>query len=82
MKPLRLCTVLRWIDAIQFGMASQVLEEAGIPFDVHGRTINSFEDPSCAFPINQLSMQVREEDFDRARELLNATVGRGVTAAS
>lgn len=79
-KQLRLRAVLTWIDAVQFGMASQVLEEAGIPFDVDGRTINSVEDPACAFPINHLSMRVREEGFDRAHDLLEETVGRGVVA--
>ena len=81
MTSLRLRTVLTWLDPVQFGMACQVLEEAGIPFDTHGRTINSVDDPSGAFVINQLAMQVREEDFERARSLLAETVARGVAEA-
>lgn len=78
--PLRLRTVLTWVDVIQFDMARQVLEEAGIPFDTRGRTLASTYDPSCVFVANQLSLQVLEADFDRARSLLEDTVGKGVVA--
>ncbi len=78
MERLKLRTVLNWIDAVQFSMAGQVLQEAGIPCDQHGRTINSAEDPSAMFVINRLSLQVRVQDFERARELLRETIGRGV----
>ena len=71
-------TVLTWIDYPQFEMACQVLEQAGIPFERQGRTINSVEDPACAFSINQLELRVRVEEFERARQLLEDTVGRGV----
>jgi len=77
-KPLRLRTVLTWVDPVQFEMARQVLEQAGIPFDVHGRTSDSVEDPACAFPINRPSLRVREDHLHRARELLEASVGQGV----
>lgn len=78
MERLRLLTVLRWVDALQFAMAEQVLQEAGIPCVQHGRTINSLEDPASVFVINALELRVREQDFEQARELLNQTVGRGV----
>ena len=78
MERLRLKTVLRWVDALQFAMAEQVLQEAGIPCVQHGRTINSLEDPASVFVINALELRVREQDFEQARELLNQTVGRGV----
>ena len=71
-------TVLTWIDYAQFEMACQVLEEEGIPFERHGRAINSVEDPASAFSINRLAVRVRAEDFERARLLLEETVGRGV----
>ena len=54
MERLRLLTVLRWVDALQFAMAEQVLQEAGIPCVQHGRTINSLEDPASVFVINAL----------------------------
>jgi hypothetical protein len=71
-------TVLNWVDYAQFEMACQVLEQAAIPFERHGRTINSVDDPASAFVINQLHLRVRSEDFERARRLLEDTVGRGV----
>ena len=71
-------TVLTWIDYAQFEMACQVLAEAGIPFDRHGPSINSLEDPASAFSINRLELRVRAEDFEPARLLLEDTVGRGV----
>lgn len=71
-------TVLTWIDYAQFEMACQVLEEAAIPFERCGRTINSLEDPASAFSVNQLELRVRSEDFELARRLLEDTVGRGV----
>lgn len=75
---MKLRTVVKFVDPVQFGMAKSVLEEAGIPFDEAGRTINSAEGPSSAFVINDLHLQVLEHDFARASELLSATVGRGV----
>jgi hypothetical protein len=78
MERLKLKTVLHWIDAVQFAMGEQVLQAAGIPCDQHGRTINSAEDPSAMFVINRLALQVREQDFERARDLLRETIGRGV----
>lgn len=78
MDRIRLRTVLTWVDLMQFGMAKQVLEEAGIPFEEHGRTINSLEDPASVFSIQNLSLRVREQDLERARALLEETVARGV----
>jgi hypothetical protein len=78
MERLKLRAVLHWIDPVQFAMGEQVLQAAGIPCDQHGRTINSAEDPASVFVINRLSLRVREQDFERACELLRETVGRGV----
>jgi len=75
---MQTCTVLTWIDYLQFEMACQVLKEAAIPFEGYGRTINSLEDPASAFSVNQLELRVRSEDFERAQRLLEDTVGRGV----
>ena len=78
MKRLDLREVLEWIDPVQFAMGEQVLQEAGIPSDQHGRTINSLEDPASVFMINRIRLRVRAEDLERARDLLRQTVGRGV----
>ena len=75
---MRTRTVLVWTDLPQFEMACQVLEEAGLPFERHGRGIDSLDDPGCALPTNLLELRVPEQDFERARCLLVETVGRGV----
>lgn len=71
-------TALTWIDSIQFEMARQVLEEEGIPFDVHGNLLNSTYDPIGTSYADGPVLRVRAEDLDRARQLLRQTVGRGV----
>jgi len=77
MTAMQLRTVLTWVDMLQFDMAKQVLEAEGIPFDVFGWNINSLDDLASAFVSNHPSLRVREEDFERARALLDQTVGRG-----
>jgi len=72
-------TVLTWVDYLQFEAACQVLEAAGIPFERHGRHVNtSVDEPFNVFPTDPLELRVLERDFDRAHSLLLETVGRGV----
>ena len=78
MTAMQLRTVLTWVDMLQFEMAKQVLEAEGIPFDTYGWNINSLDDPTSVFVANHPSLRVREDHFEKARALLDQTVGRGV----
>lgn len=76
---MRTRTVLTWLEYAQFEQARQVLSEAGIPFERHGRHVHSStEEPFNAFPTDAVELRVLEADLERARSLLSETVGRGV----
>jgi hypothetical protein len=80
---MRTRTALTWIDFAQFEQACGVLEEAGIPFERHGRhAFASIEDPACFSTTERLELRVLERDLERARGLLRDTVGRGVVERS
>jgi hypothetical protein len=67
--------VLVWESYAQFEMGASVLAEAGIPFVREGVTHGIVPDET---PGNLPYLLVRRADFERARELLERTIARGV----
>jgi hypothetical protein len=74
-----LVRVLIGLDAIQLAMACQVLEAERIPFVRHTHDTSPTENPELSgMSTAPVWLKVRQGDFDRAREVLALTVGRGV----